>query len=422
LIGSDRKTGAFADCNALEGALQSRRSLQKTNALRLLALGRVESSELCYRLNLTLDKIRKEKSKNLIPFLSCAGLNAWLDLVDARLKRTSGWFEQGFAAWAGLTNDSFDDFLADYLSLKVEATIKGERELGVTFTRDPQARAGFRLSLINRVVVGDHFILDAFDPFLVANFPGMETLPREADKSRHHRFSEVITQSLARIRTWSPHFFSIINGLVVEIVPCRPPETGVIPSGTCTLTPTAIFISCVDDVDAVAELLIHETSHIHLGIINDETALFEGISLAQAWEDEIWYSPWKDQPRSIMGILHAVHVFSRVLDYHASRFLQGDPSENFSAERLVTIYSQLKLAVTVNELEGKLTAAGREVLVSAKAKLSEHEEAARNACALGFGVLFAERHRLWTPPKLDVNGTIANHRDWYLATYMRNVH
>ena len=392
------------------------------NAQFLLSLERVDNSFLCQRLGNSVNRLKKVRADRLPSFLASSGLQAWLRLLEARISGSNDWFSHLFLTWAGLTSSNIDDFLVEYFDLRMQAIDDEQRGLGVSFIKYLPACKRFKLSLENRLMIDDHFFIDASDPFLLADFPGMETLPREISHDVHHRYAGVIHQSLGLIENWSKKFRNDIKILIIEIVPCRSQEQSSIPSGTCTVTPAAIFISCVDNVDATSELVIHETSHIYLGLLNREISILkEGISQSTGWEDEVYYSPWRDQPRSLMGIMHAIYVFSQVLDYHCYRFLDNPQAKSFSADRLVTLNAQIKIALNANSLRDKVSTTGLQILNFAEKTVAQCENLATKALNVGAAALFAERHHLWTPPSLRVDKIITDHYNWYKDTYFRGV-
>lgn len=60
----------------------------------------------------------------------------------------------------------------------------------------------------------------------------------------------------------------------------------------------------------LAEAIVHEYSHNLLNAIISSGEIFNG----KPPSEEIYYSPWREDPRSISGVLHAVFVFANVLE------------------------------------------------------------------------------------------------------------
>ena len=58
----------------------------------------------------------------------------------------------------------------------------------------------------------------------------------------------------------------------------------------------------------LAEAIVHEYSHNLLNMIIANGDMFEG----EVPKEEIYYSPWRNDPRHISGLLHAVFVFNNV--------------------------------------------------------------------------------------------------------------
>jgi HEXXH motif-containing protein len=83
----------------------------------------------------------------------------------------------------------------------------------------------------------------------------------------------------------------------------------------------------------LAEALVHEFSHNLLNMVILGGEIFEG----QVPQEEIYYSPWREDPRHISGVLHAVFVFTNVSElldrlseaYPDNFYLNARKFENF---------------------------------------------------------------------------------------------
>lgn len=101
--------------------------------------------------------------------------------------------------------------------------------------------------------------------------------------------------------------------------------------------PFSIFVSVCEDDSLlsslrVAESIIHEAMHLKLTLIENITPLIKPNS------KEMFYSPWRDEPRPIRGVLHGLFVFKAILDFYTILMQQIDfKSLNFLAIRTTEI-------------------------------------------------------------------------------------
>src|SRR5215213_9247880 len=106
--------------------------------------------------------------------------------------------------------------------------------------------------------------------------------------------------------------------------------------------PFSIFISVPNkrltaDYLRVAEAIIHEAMHLQLTLIEKVVPLVDK-------SENKYYSPWKEENRTVEGVLHALYVF-RVLDSFFGKIINLDvlsmADEEFLYHRKQTIISQI---------------------------------------------------------------------------------
>jgi HEXXH motif-containing protein len=88
-----------------------------------------------------------------------------------------------------------------------------------------------------------------------------------------------------------------------------------------------VFLPAVNRVYDIAECLFHEAMHQKLYRIDEATAIFEPNSP----RGEIYYSPWRPEPRPLEMVLHGAYVFSGVAELWLKWFEVG----MFEADRAV---------------------------------------------------------------------------------------
>lgn len=85
--------------------------------------------------------------------------------------------------------------------------------------------------------------------------------------------------------------------------------------------PFSIFLSVSQGMNAdirIAEAIIHETMHLQLSLVEQVVPIVLDDTIMR-------YSPWKQRPRPLSGLIHALYVF-RVIDIWLGRI----SSSNFS--------------------------------------------------------------------------------------------
>lgn len=142
--------------------------------------------------------------------------------------------------------------------------------------------------------------------------------------------------------------------------------------------PGGAMLSAVPNRYEIADKLVHEWAHDRLFALEDEGAFLDPDDRL----DEDHYSPWRDEPRSIQGVLHAVYVHVYVLPFwqrvHGSTHAPDVAA--LARDRLVRYAQQLQIGIHQLGRRARLTARG-EALV---AWMSERVEAlGRDVTALG---------------------------------------
>ena len=119
----------------------------------------------------------------------------------------------------------------------------------------------------------------------------------------------------------------------------------------------------------LAESVTHEAAHFWLHAVEEV-----GEFAPDAWSDETWVSPWRDDPRPVGGIVHGVHVFSCAAVVmagwlaHPSR-LPARVSSEAVAQRIATLIAQVEEGLAELQRNGTVTPIGRSIAEASKARL-----------------------------------------------------
>jgi HEXXH motif-containing protein len=112
------------------------------------------------------------------------------------------------------------------------------------------------------------------------------------------------------------------------LIPITSPD-GIV-GASCTSAFGAIAVSIRDTPVKLAETLVHELQHSKLN------ALLDLCQLVRSDAQNLWYVPWRDDPRPMTGVLHGIYAFVsdaefwRVeLEHAANTGTEADPDAAF---------------------------------------------------------------------------------------------
>ena len=106
----------------------------------------------------------------------------------------------------------------------------------------------------------------------------------------------------------SPPLLDIVSILAksIHIIKADP---GFDISFTDPALPFSVFVSVPSGSEfsdlRLAEAIIHESMHLQLSIVEKETFLVED-------DRSKYFSPWKNMPRPVSGIMHSLYVFTAI--------------------------------------------------------------------------------------------------------------
>jgi uncharacterized protein len=108
------------------------------------------------------------------------------------------------------------------------------------------------------------------------------------------------------------------------IVPLRPAAPGGDVSSTARHAFGAVAIALPADPATLALLLIHEYQHVKLGAVLDLFDLYDSD------DTDLYYAPWRDDPRPLEGLLQGTYAHIAVADFWRARRL-ADPGDEAAA-------------------------------------------------------------------------------------------
>lgn len=204
-------------------------------------------------------------------------------------------------------------------------------------------------------------------------------LPR--DPTAEGAQAELVAEALRTLRHFHPDAFAHFAD-TVRVVALKEVARGDFGTLSNSELPGAFVCSLPSDPFTLAADFIHESYHHRLFAIEETGAFFESDG-EDAIEGELHYSPWRDAPRPLHGIFHAVYVYLPVYrfwsaswraDAHAGR------RRDHVRDQLARIPAQLRIGV--NQLRGnaRFTPIGRALFDAIECDVSRIED---EAAALG---------------------------------------
>jgi len=130
-----------------------------------------------------------------------------------------------------------------------------------------------------------------------------------------------------------------------------------------------IFLPEIKDYTLLAECLIHEGLHQYLYRLEHCAALFnEGEDLK-----ELYYSPWKDEPRPLIMVLHGAFVFTGVALFYNQllKMKIENKWESIFMERMIKRTTQTRIAIEVLLSNNHLSNFGQQIVMILKSYLDE---------------------------------------------------
>jgi HEXXH motif-containing protein len=194
--------------------------------------------------------------------------------------------------------------------------------------------------------------------------PGMGWAPpvAHADLAFQEQKRALVERGLALVARHSPRTFAQIPSLLrwFAVNPVRE-EYGENFASYSEL-PGAIAVLGIELAHVTASATVHELHHNRLFFLEELGPLLEGDRLG-TYDEAVFYSPWREDPRPLRGLLHAAYVYvpegSFWLDVLCSAS-EADPIHRLARDRCSRIPLQLELGLRQLERHGRFTPRGRE--------------------------------------------------------------
>jgi HEXXH motif-containing protein len=249
---------------------------------------------------------------------------------------------------------------------------------------------------------------------------GLSSEWNEPDPDFQRLHSQALTDALAVVAAVQPETFAQFPH-ALRTIALKSMREGTFSSLSSSELPGAFICSVPCDRYELAATLIHEFYHNRLYAIEETGAFFEQDG-EDSVEGENHYSPWRDGPRPLHGLFHALYVYIAVCRYWNAliekRNLDGTQL-TFAHDQLARIPFQLSIGVNQLRRFAHFTSFGKilfEQLAKETTALNEHTRAPAislhsPAISLRANGLFQPVHEPRGGRPLSVGETLRDHLD-----------
>ena len=254
--------------------------------------------------------------------------------------------------------------------------------------------------------------IDCWDSCMRMNYEGMEWSPRVTDYPSLQVAAQRVSRALARIEAYSETLADEIGEVLTQAAPLKPLSEHISPSGSVSFMPGAFYFCDVQDENRLAEMIIHELSHSKLNLLNDLDPLLDPARHGDGWDNPSSYSPWRNDPRPLKGILHGLFVFVEVAAFWANRVSEGE-ADSLAIRRFKTVVSQTEIALDVLTRQARFTATGERLIGDLRDRLDGMRGLSNEIDGDRIAPLYAELQNDNRFTSMSVSEAIRLHRETY---------
>ncbi|GAA1903202.1 HEXXH motif domain-containing protein [Streptomyces durmitorensis] len=160
-----------------------------------------------------------------------------------------------------------------------------------------------------------------------------------------------------------------------------------------------VMASRPDDATQLAATLVHEFQHIKLGSLMrlrplNLTGPGLGPHPGPGLAEELFYAPWRDDPRPLGGLLQGIYAFAGVTRFWRSHRQSADPAQAGLTHFEFALWrTQVSSTVELVRTHERLTPLGRQVLDALRERCAEWSDESVPAAELRLAQEVAADHR-----------------------------
>jgi HEXXH motif-containing protein len=197
--------------------------------------------------------------------------------------------------------------------------------------------------------------------FHIPDLPDTQEVVR-AGIDLQYRYQDVVRETLAVLENYDPLVFEQFQD-TMTLVALKPFGAGGLTNTSYSMLPGAFTTTAIRNPLALAEDFIHELYHNRLFALEERGRFFD-LSAGDARLEAKFYSPWREDPRPLYGVFHALYVFTRVCGFwlrvHDDTELT-DADRTYAAGRIRGTVRRLQMAESVLRRRACFTAWGSEL-------------------------------------------------------------
>ncbi len=165
-----------------------------------------------------------------------------------------------------------------------------------------------------------------------------------------------LNEACELISACHPTIYEEISRYVRVLIPIVPPDPTTSVSSSSPIALGLLWMSLNADIPTIAETIVHEYHHQKLNAL----LLVEPV-IAGPTKEAIFYSPWRNDPRPLLGILHGAFAFGGVLDFYRRLAVCKNPtiSREQVGERLHLLRNQVLNALDTLRDRADFTSIGQ---------------------------------------------------------------
>lgn len=166
----------------------------------------------------------------------------------------------------------------------------------------------------------------------------------------------------------------------LDVLAYKPLHAGYYSNMSYSDLPGAFICGVIEQPYELADTFIHELHHNRLFFLEEDGPFLEPRDGVDPLDDRLYYSPWRDDPRPLHGILHAAYVYVPVTEFWMSVYGQPEIDAEVRAyahDRVLRYLMQLQLGLHQLRSHAGATARGRDVIDGIARRLQSLHDTAR---------------------------------------------
>lgn len=176
------------------------------------------------------------------------------------------------------------------------------------------------------------------------NYDFLSSFETLSDHSEYENWKNSLSSAVSFISSADESLMESINKFINSLLVVKS-QNNCHGSGSPSHLIGSVYLPAVSDTSLIAECLVHEALHNYLYRLDHVHPLF----IDNLGNEELYYSPWRKDPRPLMMVLHGAFVFTGVVRLY-NAVLKSDysvVSREIFMERIGARMKQIQIAIEV---------------------------------------------------------------------------